>query len=138
MAEEFAGEVTAVQVRSESWLIACALRGMDDDAQAFLSQNTSVGTNAGRVGLDWPGPKVPGTFREADALPLLFVPEDPVNHPAVYFRSAVPEFLSELEINLAGGEEWLMLCRFRAFRQNQGGSPAKSVQVQIMEDLVIP
>lgn len=136
-AEEFGVEVVDAIYGGEVHVLALALRGWDDDGANLVFPNTELGTTSGRRGAIYPGPRAPGASRVADAVRLIFTPDDTANHQAVYFRAAIPLLAETLEVPLGrkGDQEVLLKCVFQATRRNFGDGSA--VQVELLEDLTV-
>jgi hypothetical protein len=135
VAEEFGQEIVDELYMAESWTMAFALRGMDDDALGALFPNTSAGSTAGKKGIVYPGATIsPGTLKAASAIKMLFTPNDTTNHHAVYFPNAIPEVAESLSIDFVRSSEVIIACAFRALRA--GNTAGKLCQVQLLEDLV--
>ena len=134
VAEEFGIEVVDELYTGEAWLVAFALRGWDNDAIGTLFPNTAAGTTAKQTGVLYPGTDVPpGSLKAANAVKLLFTPDDTSNHQAVYLPNAIPEVGEELEIDMGRSNEVLIVCGFRALRD--GATAGRAVQIQLLEDL---
>ena len=134
-AEEIGGGAPPVgivdqQYLGEAWFLAFALRTWDNDDWSAIFPNTDTGTLGGFTGLLGEGSILPGHTLAQLAVPILFVPEDVSNHPAVYLPLAIPEVAETLEVALAHSNEFLILAGFRWIFE------ATAVpQVQLLEDL---
>lgn len=117
IAEEFGQEVVDEVYMAESWVMAFALRGMDDDALGAVFPNTFTGTITKNKGIAYPGSSVaPGTLRSASAVRVLFTPDDTENHNAVYFPNAIPQVAEGIDIDFARASELMIACVFRGLR----------------------
>ncbi len=138
-AEEFAGEVVDSQSMAETWVLVFAIRGVYPDAVQEVFENTTFTALTNTAKIIYPGSTVqPGIFRAQFAKGVIFTPDDQVNHPAVYFRAAVPEVAVELAIPLGrrpDQDEFVLLAGFLAIRD--GTSPDSAVQVGLLENIVL-
>lgn len=119
-AEEFGVAVVGDLWCSEAFSIAFALRGRDDAVLDAVWPNTRVGEVSQRRVLYGPGPRRPGALTEtAKAAALLFVPDDALNHDAVWLPRALPRRdLRRVPLHL--GEEQLLGCVWLAIQGANG------------------
>jgi len=141
-AEEFGGEPAEELYLGETWDLLFALRGFDNDAIQTLFPNTTAHALSGQRGIVHPGSnrREGSAWSTASAVRLLFAPDEPLSHPGVYFRSAIPLVAEELELPLSrnpdAGGELLIAVAFRALR-DQTQPDHIAVRVRLLEDMVI-
>jgi hypothetical protein len=137
LAEEWGSSVAEELWQGGDYLLAFALRGLDDDAlNVLFPGETSLGSPSGVRGIGTPvSGRREGSQLSASAVKLLFSPLDPTRHRAVYLRSAIPLLAEDLEVPLQRRDEALVAVAFRALRD--GTTPASSIQVRLLEDLTL-
>ena len=136
IAEEFGQEIIDELYLAESWSMAFALRGMDQDALSAIFPNATTGSVSKQKGVVYPGATIaPGTLKASTAIKMLFTPNDTTNHHAVYFPNAIPEVSEALAVDFARSAELMMACAFRAIRD--GSSAGRMCQVLLLEDLTL-
>tara|TARA_R110002110_G_scaffold291644_2_gene505603 strand:+ start:71 stop:619 length:549 start_codon:yes stop_codon:yes gene_type:complete len=117
--EEFGQEIIDEVYMAESWVMAFALRGMDDDALGAVFPNTFTGAVTKTKGIAYPGTtRSPGSLRSSSAVRVLFTPDDSENHNAVYFPNAIPQVAEGLSIDFVRATELMIACAFRGLRFN--------------------
>lgn len=136
VAEEFGQEVIDELYLAESWSMAFALRGMDQDALSAIFPNPATGSVSKQKGVVYPGTTIaPGMLKAGSAIKMLFTPNDTTNHHAVYFPNAVPEVSEALAIDFVRSAEVMVACAFRAIRD--GSTAGRMCQVLLLEDLTL-
>jgi hypothetical protein len=101
------GAVSDVLTASQRHVMSCFLRGWDDDAiSLLLPGHYTEGDVSGHARLDIPGPGTqPGASALSSAPSLLYVPDNPIDAPALLVRRAVVEWGDASEIAFARGSE---------------------------------
>lgn len=133
LGEERGGEVTDSLPMGVEYLMAFALRGWDPDAIPAVDPSAVVGATSRQAKIQHPGASVREGVSQSH-VSLLFSPENK-DHPAVYFRSAIPMVAEELELELGRSTEALMEVVFRAMVDDT--TELGSVQVGLLEDIVL-
>lgn len=128
-AEEWAGEVVEEIEGREDWVVTCLFRSRDPDAVRLVWPNVVIGAVTGQPisqssgGTATPlGVGEPRSKRWSGGLRVLFMPDDDVNHDAVYLRSAIARTAREVEFPLALRQEATILATFRALRPATGAA----------------
>lgn len=117
IAEEFGQEVVDELYMYESWAMAFALRGMDEDAMGAVFPNTTTGSVTKNKVISYPGSSIKsGDLRAASAVKVLFTPDDTENHNCVYFPNAIPGTSEVLSMDFVRSSELVIACVFRALR----------------------
>lgn len=135
-AEELRVRVVSAIYGQEEVSLAAALRGLDNDAVEVTAPLSAAGATTGHRVQSGPGrtndtPNLPhGHHVEVDAAPLLFLPDDTANHPAVVFPLAMPRQLEDPRSLTLDGE-YLTLVRFRAIP----GANGHAYQIGRLADL---
>lgn len=135
-AEELRVRVVSAIYGQEEVSLAAALRGLDDDAVSATAPLSAAGAVTGHRVQSGPGrtadtSQLPcGHHAEVDAAPLLFLPDDVDNHPAVVFPRAFARQLEDPRSLVLDGE-YLTLVRFRAIP----GANGHAYQVGRLADL---
>ena len=136
IAEEYGSAVVDALYMGEEWSVVFELRGWDSDAINALFPNTTLPTVSGERTIQFPSTtKASGALLGATAAKVIFTPEDPTRHRAVYFRSAIPMLAEEVEMQHARAEELSIVAGFRALRD--GSAANSSVQVALVEDMTL-
>lgn len=90
---ELLGKVGAVINPGIRWRFRATLRGFDDDALALLfASSSAAGELSQHRGLDVPGTLEVGGSADARSLLLVYVPDDPTDHPAIILWAAYPDW----------------------------------------------
>ena len=132
--EEFGQEIVDQVYLAESWVLAFALRGMDDDALGAVFPNTFTGSVTKNKGIAYPGSSLtPGTLRSGSAVKVLFTPDDTDNHNAVYFPNAIPQVTETINVDFVRASELMIACAFRALRA--GSTQGRLCQIARLKDI---
>lgn len=115
-AEEFGGEIVETIIGGESCVLACVLRGMDNDAVTKAFLNTSAGSSSGDRTIQYPGSSRAGTLGSSRSFKLLFSPRDTTNHHGLILYNAIPLVAESAELQLAIGQEMGIAVVFVAYR----------------------
>ena len=100
------GEATDVLEGSHRFVFSCFLRGWDDDGIRLLFPDRyTLGAVSGHARVDIPGTAVPGASMLDRAKTMLFVPDDPVQAPAVLIYRGVPDWSEGAEFAFQRQEE---------------------------------
>ena len=116
--EAFGQEVIDVINFCESWVLACIIRTLDDDALGKLFPTTYTGTSSARKGLAYPGSFRAGTLGSDSSFKLLFTPDDPDRHPWFYFPNVIAMVEESAEIKLENTDELTYPAVFYATRDS--------------------
>lgn len=119
----------------EAYELAFLLRGWDGDGWGQVFPNTFTGSTGGLVGLRYPGSVYPGELRGGAAAKVLFTPDDPLRHPAVYFPQAIAVAGETEELYLHRKKELVLKAAFVATRD--AATAGRLAQVQLLEDLTL-
>lgn len=105
-AEEWGNQVVEVVHGGYSPVLACVLRGYDDDALAALFPDTATGTPSREKVVRFRADNGrAGTILSGNSMKLLFAPKAAVRHKAIILRDAVPVVLDDAEIAFDQTEE---------------------------------
>ena len=132
-AVEFA-TVTEYTYAGESWLLACTLRGWDNDAIGTVFEASSLGSVSGKRLVTHDPDTRPAVLASSRAVPLLFVPFDRTHGLACYFRNAIPITVEEVIMPFDPDEESIVAVVFHAIPDSDS-DPA--VQLGILADMSI-
>ena len=134
IAEEFGQEIIDEVYMAESWVMAFALRGMDDDALGAVFPNTFTVSETKNMGVAYPGAsRSPGSLRSSSAVRVLFTTDDTENHNAVYFPNAIPQVAEGLVVDFARASELMIACAFRGLRASS--SQGSLCQIARLKDI---
>lgn len=132
--DENFGIVTEVLYSGSQLAIGFNLRGYDADAIGTVFPDTTLGTSGKRIIGSDPTTYRAGSKGTARAVALLYAPDNPLNHPAVYFPAAIPRRreTSEIALDLRIEAVWPVL--FLAVQPSGGGDP---YQIGLIEELTL-
>jgi hypothetical protein len=104
--EGLGGEPSDILGSPSYYVFSCFLRGWDDDAVELFFQNNYVqGAVSGHSMIREPSNRVGGSSEYSRATSLLYVPDDPINSPAVMIYAGIPDFSDGAEVVFQRGEE---------------------------------
>ena len=108
LAEEHAMAAVEVLVGEMAPTVACTLRSYDDDAIAAIFPQQAAGGTSGHKVISWKatGTGRAGTRVSQSSMKLLFVPNAPIRHPAIYIPDAMPAIAEDASVALSSGSEW--------------------------------
>lgn len=130
--EGLGGEASDIIGSPSSYTFSCFLRGWDDDALQYLfPANYAQGANSGHSVLREPFGRVGGASELSRAIKLLYVPDDPINAPAIIMYRAVPDWSDGAELAFQRADELGMPIVAELFRSDDG----KIVEVGRLADL---
>lgn len=99
--EGLGGDASDVLEGSNHYVFACFLRGWDDDAVALLlPDGYTQGSVTGHAVFSSPGLNAPGRSALGRARTLLYVPDNPVDAPAVLIHRGVANWGDGAELAL--------------------------------------
>lgn len=105
-AEEWGNLVVDVVHGGVSCVMACVLRGYDNDALTSIFLDTATGTPSREKVVRFRADNGrAGTLLSAKSMKLLFEPEAPIRHRAIIIREAVPVVMDDTEMALDMTEE---------------------------------
>ena len=111
-AEEFGREIVDMVYTGATYRLIMALRGWDAKA-------ITVFPNLSGTKVQYPGAKVAGRLLSADAVALVFTPDDATaGMPTITFAAAIPEAAEEMTVEYGLNREHLMLVSFLALRDS--------------------
>mgnify|MGYP001606226270 CR=1 FL=1 len=103
---ELLGEATDVLESANRYVMACFLRGWDDDAiRLMLADHYDAGAVSGHAVLTVPNRQRPGASALTRAKSFLYVPDDPINAPALLIDRGIPEWTDGAELAFTRGDE---------------------------------
>lgn len=130
--EGLGGEPTDILESDNRWVLACFVRGWDDDAvRRFFPARYVDGETSGHAVLRVPGVTTTGQSVLATAPSLLYVPDDPIRTPSVLAYRAVPSWTDGAEMQFQRGEELGLPVAFECVR----GATGKILEVGMLADL---
>ncbi len=126
------GEATDVLESRIEYVVGFVLRGWDKSAlQLLFSGGYAAGAVSQRPVWSEPGNVTPGQSAYSRGVSLLFVPDDPVNVPALLVYHGVPGWPEGVEVALQRGEEFAFAVALDCLRDSNGNILA----VGILADL---
>lgn len=115
------GEATDVLDGPERYVLACLLRGWDDDAiRLCFSEHYEVGAISGHAVYSAPGNAHPGGSALTRAHAFLFRPDDTIHVPAVMIYRGIPDWSDGAELAMQRGEELLLPMTIDCLRNDSG------------------
>lgn len=131
---EMLGEATDVLESPNRYVMACLLRGWDDDAMRLLvADNYDAGAVSGHAVITVPNRQRPGASGLARARTLLYAPDDPVNAPALLIYRGIPEWGGGSALSFSRSEELGMPLAVECLRSDTG----KILQLGRLADLTL-
>lgn len=113
------GEITDYLEGDTRWVVGFYLRGFDDDALLLLHPDfAEVGEITGHTSFRVPARGVPGASALPRARKLLYVPDDPINVPAVAIFRGIPDFDNGAEISFQRKQEFGMAMAVECLRDS--------------------
>ena len=133
VASEF-GTVYETVYTGERWTLSCALREWHDDINSVIFPRVDTGTVTGLniVEHDHTAYRA-GQLQSASSMALLFVSDDPLSVPSIYFKRAIVMLEQTARLQLTLAEMLVFPVMFRAIPPTSG--PA--VQMGLLEDLIV-
>lgn len=129
---EFGTEVVEVVDLGQTYTIAAALRGWDEDAlNIVFPSTTELAATSGRRFVSFPGASRAGALLSASSVVLAFSPDDPETYPGVLFHRAIPLTEESATLSLALRTEGTIGVVFRAIRSVGG----RAASVGLLADL---
>lgn len=129
-APEFGAEVVDVVDVGRAWVLTCALRDYENTAIQRVFPGSTLG--AARRMITDDGTARAGARRSDASIPIVFWPDDAVNHYGVLFHRALPLPAESAEIDLELGDETLIGVAFWAIR---AAANSRSVSIGLIADL---
>jgi hypothetical protein len=115
------GEATDVLEGNTRWVVGFFLRGFDDDALTLLmSDYADRGTVTGHTHLRIPNRAIPGASALGRAKRIAYIPDDPINVPAVLIYRGIADFQDGAEMAFQRGEELGLPIAIECMRDLQG------------------
>lgn len=131
---ELLGAATDVLESSQRYVMACLLRGWDDDAiRLLLADHYDAGAVSGHAVLTVPNRQQPGSSSLGRAKTLLYVPDDPVNAPALLIDRGIPEWSEGAELAFTRGDELGIPLAVECMRSEAG----RILQIGRLVDLTL-
>lgn len=127
------GLATEILFLGETWKLTFFLRGADEDALGRLFRNqTATGAGSGLLSIRSHPTAVrrSGQPLSDDAVQLLFTPDQPTRHRAIFIPRAIPLIEESAEIKLAYRDEAMIPVVFESLPH-----PTKACQQALLEDL---
>jgi len=132
--EEFGGHVLDTVISTRGYIVAFMLRTYDDDAWSTVFPFTEAGGVSGKTLVRVnPTTSRPGSLGSAQAVSLLFYPDNPLHHPALYFKKAIPEIDEAAELASDLRTEFQVPAIFRAIPPASGDT----AQQGLFEDFTL-
>lgn len=129
------GEASDILYPTNEHVATFGLRGFDDDAVELLfAGNYQAGATTGHSVINIPGSASPGQSMLANAVGLLFVPDDTNRNPAVMVYRGAPYLPDGAEIPLQRSREFLLPVGVQCLRNAAGNT----IEVGRIADLTSP
>jgi hypothetical protein len=114
------GEATDVLEDDQHYVAGCILRGFDDDAvQQLFPFNYSKGAVSGHAMLDVPAGQGPGYSGYTRRKVLLYVPDNPIDHPALLLYAGIADWAENVELAFQRGDELGLPVAIQCLRDTQ-------------------
>jgi hypothetical protein len=115
------GEATDILEDNQHHVFSLFLRGVDDDAVAELfPYNFALGAVSGHSTLDIPAGQGPGFSGYARRRVLLYVPDNPVDHPSLLIYAGIPDWSENVELAFQRKEELGLPVAVECLRDSYG------------------
>jgi len=120
VSSEGRGEISDFLEADNRWVVGFYLRGFDDDALLLLHPDfAEVGEVTGHTSFRVPARAVPGASALPRARKLLYVPDDPINTPALLVYRGIPDFENNSDISFQRKSEFGMAMAVECLRDEQ-------------------
>jgi len=128
------GQVSDYLQANHRWVMACMIRGWDDDALALLQpDHYSVGAVTRHALMTVPGQAIPGVSQFDQAKTVLFAPDDVINVPAVIAYRAIADIQDGEALSWQRTQELGMPMAFELLQ----GATGKILQIGRLADLSV-
>ena len=115
------GSPTDITEPPEDYRVAFLLRGADDDAiRRLYASNQSEGGVSHHRSFQVPGTAIPGASALGRSVVLLYVPDNPIDAPALICRNAVAMFADGAEVPFQRAEEFVIPTVVYCLRDSSG------------------
>jgi hypothetical protein len=119
--EGLGGAAGDVLEGSDHYVLACFLRGLDDDAARLLVPDAyAKGAVSGHAVVTLPGTALPGRSMLPRARKFLYVPDDPVHAPSLLIWRGVPTWAAGAEMAFQRQTELGVLMTIECVRNDDG------------------
>lgn len=128
VAEEY-GEIVEEALGGYRIMISTTFRQWDEKSLALLFPDTAVA--GGQPKVDVPGTARSGRKGSAEAVKILFVPRNFLEHPSIIVYRAIPRVVQETMLEWTQGAELIVATGFQAIRDASNRQVQKALLSEI-------